>query len=364
MNNPEIDISVIIPVYNGEKYLSQTLDSLLRQTFNRFEVICVDDCSTDSSLSILKSYQRKDSRIRCITTESNLGIVPKVINYALPSTRGMFYAYASQDDLFSEDWLEEMFNRIQYTKADAVIPDLVFYHESNNAKDTYLVGVRGNRDLILSNREAVTLSLDWTISGNALWNANLIKKIKYEEFGMNADEYSARVFFFNCNKIVFSKGTFYYRQDNPEAITKKLSYKTFDIPYTTFRLYKFLQANQFDQDICAKIFKQTIMELIDLNKLLLKQKFKYFFLRKVILSRDAQKEAQTRMKRLYKSLHKCDIINFVLKQQSVKCKIIGLAIICGYTIFNILSAFWVLFDSFSNKISNIMTRSSYGRKKV
>ena len=65
-----VKFSVIIPVYNVEKYLRECLDSVLNQTFTRFEVVCVNDGSTDNSLEILKGYAEKDSRIKIITQEN------------------------------------------------------------------------------------------------------------------------------------------------------------------------------------------------------------------------------------------------------------------------------------------------------
>jgi glycosyltransferase involved in cell wall biosynthesis len=63
-------VSVIIPVYNVEKYISKCLDSLLNQTFDDFEVICVDDGSKDDSASILSCYAQKDSRIKVISQQN------------------------------------------------------------------------------------------------------------------------------------------------------------------------------------------------------------------------------------------------------------------------------------------------------
>lgn len=65
-------ISIIVPVYNVEKYLRQALDSVCSQTFEDFEVICVDDCSPDNFLSILKEYERKDNRFKVIHLEKGI----------------------------------------------------------------------------------------------------------------------------------------------------------------------------------------------------------------------------------------------------------------------------------------------------
>lgn len=251
-------VSIFIPVFNGEKYIAETLDSLLGQTLSDFEVICVDDGSSDASLSILHAYAEKDGRVRVYQTPSNLGMASRVLSHALPFMQGGYFVYASQDDVFSVDWLEKMRARAIATGADAVIPDVVFYHANDPAKNRTLIGLHGNRGAELSNREAVLYSLNWEIPGNALWNANLVKKFGFEEFGINSDEYSVRVFFMNCNKVVFSEGSFYYRQDNEQAVTKSTTYKSFDYAYTQFRLYQLLKQSQFPADVIQKAALKVI----------------------------------------------------------------------------------------------------------
>jgi SAM-dependent methyltransferase len=270
---PEINrkVSVFIPVFNGEKLLAQTLDSVLAQTLADFEVICIDDQSTDGSLAILRAYAEKDARIRLYQTPANMGTAPKVLNFGLQFMQGAYFVYSSQDDLFSVDWLEKMQARAIETGADAVIPDLVFYYADEIEKNRSLIGLHGDRNVILPAMSAVYYSLQWEIPGNALWNANLIKTFKFEEFGLNSDEFSVRVFFMNSNKIAFSEGCFYYRQDNPQAITKKTTYKTFDLPYTQYRLYKYLKDNFFPsavvQQEAIKVLTgmQSLRQWLDAN---------------------------------------------------------------------------------------------------
>ena len=192
--NDHAKISIIVPVFNGEKYISKTLDSILNQTLINFEILCVNDSSTDNSLQILKKYEILDNRINIFNTKNNMGIASKVLNHAIPYCTGKYIFYMSQDDLLSETCLENMYNKAVTTNADAVIPDVYYYYE-NNPVQKMLIGVNGNRDIELTNREAVLLSLNWRIAGNALWNANIVKKFKYAEFGINSDEYSVRIFF-------------------------------------------------------------------------------------------------------------------------------------------------------------------------
>ena len=115
----------------------------------------------------------------------------------------------------------------------------------------FMIGVHGDRALQLTGREAVQYSMDWTIPCNALWNAELIKRLGYADFAYNADEYSGRTFFLHCNKVVFSEGEFRYRQDNANAITKTTTYRGFDAAYTHFKLFLWLRENQFPAELFA-----------------------------------------------------------------------------------------------------------------
>lgn len=89
-------ISVVMPVYNSEKYLRESIESILNQIFNNFEFIIVDDCSTDNSLEIIKSY--KDKRIKLIKNKKNLGTV-KSRNIGLKEAQGDYIAIMDSDDI-------------------------------------------------------------------------------------------------------------------------------------------------------------------------------------------------------------------------------------------------------------------------
>lgn len=255
---PGSRVSVFLPVYNGARLLAKTLDSLLAQTHADFEVLCIDDCSTDGSHDILQQYAQRDARIRVLRTPGNLGTASRAVNYGLQHMTGDYFVYASQDDLFSSDWLEKMHARAVETGADAVLPDLVLHHPDDPASDRRISGLRGDRGVELSGRDAVLHSLDWTIPGNALWRASLVKFFGFADFGLNADEYTARVLFLHANKVVFSEGTFFYRQDNAEAVTKKITPKSFDYPYTQLRLYQLVNTENFAPEVIQQQAIRTV----------------------------------------------------------------------------------------------------------
>ena len=94
-------ISVIMSVYNGEKYLVQAIDSILNQTYQNFEFIIIDDCSTDNSSHILQEYAQKDSRIKIIKKEKNIGIKGfiKNLNLGISLAKGKYIARMDADDI-------------------------------------------------------------------------------------------------------------------------------------------------------------------------------------------------------------------------------------------------------------------------
>ena len=94
-----IKVSIVIPVYNGSKYLDNTLSSIAKQSFKGFELICVNDASTDNSVEVIKSYSEKIN-LKLIDLKENIGLVPRLIKeVGLPNCSGKYYMYMSQDDM-------------------------------------------------------------------------------------------------------------------------------------------------------------------------------------------------------------------------------------------------------------------------
>lgn len=130
-------ISVIIPLYNAEKFIGECLDSLLAQTFKNFEVIVVDDCSTDKSAKIVESYLPKfNGKLTLLHTEKNSGggSIPR--NKGLYYSRGDYIFFADSDDSLTKNALAEM-----YTLAQDFDPEVVYF-EKNFEADTDGANIR------------------------------------------------------------------------------------------------------------------------------------------------------------------------------------------------------------------------------
>ena len=244
-----IMISIFIPTYDGEKYLAKTLDSVIAQTYRDFEIVCVDDQSTDSTFEILKSFAEKDSRIR-IFQKQNEGDVPHSWQYAFPLLRGEFTLYMSQDDMLSPEALEKMIIRQKETNADAVLPVVAYYEADKSINECHCYrGVDGNISKILTGKEAFGLMLDYTISGFALWNTELIKRVGIRVEAYNSDEVAQREWIANCKIVAFSDALFYYRRDNSQAITRTFTIRNLYRSISEARLIALAAQYQLDTEI-------------------------------------------------------------------------------------------------------------------
>lgn len=109
MRDSTIPVSICVPTYNGAEYLQVCLDSILRQSFTDFEVIIVDDCSSDESFQISKEYQHKDHRIKVLKNNNNLGLVENW-NRCMDLAEGEWIKFVFQDDTLEPDCIKKMYN--------------------------------------------------------------------------------------------------------------------------------------------------------------------------------------------------------------------------------------------------------------
>lgn len=100
-------VSVIIPCYNSERYIVQSIESVIMQTFQQWEMIIVDDCSTDNSADIIKKYEAKDFRIRYLKTNEPSGSPSIPRNIGIREARGRYIAFLDSDDIWLPKKLEE-----------------------------------------------------------------------------------------------------------------------------------------------------------------------------------------------------------------------------------------------------------------
>lgn len=125
-------VSIVMPVYNGEKYLRQSINSVLNQTFKDWNLIIVDDCSTDSSPEIMKEYAQSDDRIQVIYNKVNSKI-PTSLNNGFEKASGKYYTWTSDDNIYEPDAIERMVKYLdEHNNVGLVYSDMKFIDEEGN----------------------------------------------------------------------------------------------------------------------------------------------------------------------------------------------------------------------------------------
>lgn len=178
-------VSIGMPVYNGEKYIREALDSLLGQSHADFELIISDNASTDETESICQQYAAQDSRIRYVRQPVNLGALANFA-FVLDKARGGRFMWAAADDKWDPNWISEMLNAMKKSGANAAFGKIQcidehsqeFNHYANNLAFEY----RGGRWL-----RQLKYFLQFEGAGKAnpiyaLWKAADLREIKLNEY--------------------------------------------------------------------------------------------------------------------------------------------------------------------------------------
>ena len=145
-----IEISVIIPVYNAYEYLSETIDSFLMQTFLNWEMILVNDGSTDDSIEIIKNYSAKDTRIRYID-KKNEGI-SKTKKRGLDSAVGKYILFFDNDDIIYPEALETLYNLAEKKNADIVATPFKLLYPDKHREDSVKLNFKKTTGINYLNR--------------------------------------------------------------------------------------------------------------------------------------------------------------------------------------------------------------------
>lgn len=129
-------ISIILPVFNGEQFLEEAIKSCLKQTYKNFELIIVNDCSTDSSLKIANKYKAKDDRIFVISNSENKNL-PASLNIGHALAKGEYITWTSDDNILKPFFLQNLFSKIFETDFDIVYSNFDILLEDGTLKRTH-----------------------------------------------------------------------------------------------------------------------------------------------------------------------------------------------------------------------------------
>lgn len=213
-------LSIIVPVYNVEKYLPKCLESLIKQTLKDIEIICVNDGSMDNSLAILKEFASKDSRIRIIDNQHQG--VAKTRNTGIEQSTGEYIGFVDSDDYIDIDFFEKLYNSATKSNADIAIASILKhknFFNIYNAKYT-------KEETAITIQDKIKLCEDkkhfFFYAWNKIYHSGFIKEnnIKFSEGQIYEDVMFAIKALYYSNKIISVYGTKYHYIEHENSLTK------------------------------------------------------------------------------------------------------------------------------------------------
>lgn len=224
----ETAISIIIPVYNVEKYLRECLDSIIQQGFQEYEIICVNDASPDNSEKILLEYAAQYAQIKVLNHSENRGL-SAARNTGLMSAGGKYVLFVDSDDMIAQGMLQDLYYTAEQQHTDMVGFDIVFLCEDRDYRNKFLNRIKSQRiDGVYSGKELFcklafeghmkNAACQWFIKREFLKEYH----IKFYEGILHEDELFSFLCFMNAQRVMYIEKDYYvYRQRNGSIMATK-----------------------------------------------------------------------------------------------------------------------------------------------
>lgn len=270
-------ISIIVPIYNAEKYVAETINSLTNQTLKDIEIILVNDGSKDNSKEICENYAKQDERIVVINKEN--GGLADARNAGMKIATGKYIMFLDADDLFLEDTCEHMYNMIERTKADYVIGNYQMMDEdgtrwTNSAfdSDNYQEFKLDKNDYEIS--FFVMNSTAW----NKIYNTKFLKDndITFKVPSPSEDDYFTSLCYIKASYGFYTSKIMYLYRNCINSLSKDCSLKYFKgINYSYKMIYQNFKENNelnYYRYIYAKKNAYLLCQLIDTEQISDEQK--------------------------------------------------------------------------------------------
>ena len=210
-------ISVIVPVYNVEKYLEECVNSIINQTYKNLEIILVDDGSKDNSSKMCDELAKKDSRIKVIHKEN--GGISDVRNVGIENSRGKYIQFIDSDDFMEDNMIETLYKDILENEADVSMCSYYLFKDGVKTTDATYKKEIYNKEQILKE-----ILLDERVRSylwNKLFKKSLFSGIYFPKGKVFEDIYVIPFIFEKSNKVVFNNIPLYYYRQREGSILHK-----------------------------------------------------------------------------------------------------------------------------------------------
>lgn len=200
-------ISVIVPIYNMEKYLNKCVDSILNQTYSNMEILLIDDGSTDLSPKICDEYMKTDSRIKVFHKKN--GGLSDAKNFGIKKASGKYVAFVDSDDWIENNMYENMYYKLKDTKSNIVVCGRYIEYENGEKKEWY------NKNEIIINKEQSLIYLNSFYnfdmsSCDKLYEKSLFDNIEFPYGKKCEDAYTTYLLFNKADRVTYIPKCFYH----------------------------------------------------------------------------------------------------------------------------------------------------------
>lgn len=259
MTNNTILVSIIVPVYNAERYIRKCIESILSQTYTNLELILVDDGSIDSSSNIIDEYSLKDSRIK-VVHKKNEG-VSSARNSGLDIATGMYVTFADADDEMKSDCVEYLLNLITTNQTNVAYTDKLFTdHHMNQENDNSVQVISGEDAAERIILETYNVGVYCKIFRLEFLNQNKIRFFPNVYIGEGLN-FNALAYQYADKVAVGHRKVYYYRTDNANSAMTKFNIKKCEMAVNAIKI---LQSNLI---LCSqKLNKACMFDLWNVHK--------------------------------------------------------------------------------------------------
>lgn len=219
-------ISVVVPVYNGEKYLKMCVESIMKQTYSQLEILIINDGSTDGTALLIEQLRAQDSRIRVLHKKQNEGI-GAARNSALDMVTGDYLAFIDSDDWMDPNHIEDLYGLLTRTNSDVAIANFTQYVEDTGhynlhiTDDDYYEAVYTPEEwFVFQYGHGNNLSLCFTVPWCKLYKTSLFETIHYPTEGFGEDDKTTWKTYLMADKIAYMHRSSYLYRVNTGSMTK------------------------------------------------------------------------------------------------------------------------------------------------
>lgn len=259
-------ISIVLPVYNGSEYLAESIESVLAQTYANWELIIVNDCSTDNTLAIASDFAAKDARIKVFSNKENLKL-PNTLNAGFEHATGEYYTWTSDDNKYKPDALRVMVECLEKN------PDAVMVYTNYTTIDS-----NGNTIELADKLEPKFMFVGNVVGACFLYRSDAAHKVGlYDANLFLAEDYDYWIRLYEVGEVLHIEDDLYYYRIHGKSLTETRKNQVDEQTYKVLdKHFRFAYAKSVENGLCNEFFdhmlnrasahpEETLKKLLSVN---------------------------------------------------------------------------------------------------